>query len=186
MAVVLALPKLFDDVKELMDDDAAAAIPPTTPVPQSFGWREPAKRSGTRRIVWVPGDDESGDLGKLAAAKSPGRNPRPLATLGELFTVYLEAQDPAAPETERNNYQIARELFDAWLRAVHLSAHGTYAIVSARWLIEKNVRRFGTTIRVLGTIEAMVPDAALETAPVDTHAEIDTSELNVTETTTTE
>lgn len=177
MAVVLALPHLYDAV-------VARFAAEGTSVPNVFGWREPTKRSQTaRRIVWVPGDDKTGELGELGAAKFPGRDPRPLATLDELFTVYLSAQDPTAPETERAQYQIARELFDAWWRAVHLAAHGTVVLRKSSWVIERKERRFGATIRALCSIQAMVPDAVADFAPLETGAEIATSELDVTETT---
>lgn len=182
MAVVLALPKLYDDVVARMDADAAAQDPPIEPVPQSFGWREPTKRSGSSlRIVWVPGDDRTGELGEVAPARNPGRNPRPLATLRELFTVYIEAHDPSAPEIERTQYQAARELLDAWIRAVHLASFGTYELSKPSWVIDKKERRFGATIRVLGTIEAMVPDEAHTLAPIYTRAAIDVSLLDNTE-----
>jgi len=142
-----------------------------TPV-QVFGWREPAHRAGSMRIVWVPGD--GGDLGEIAPPRNPRRNPRPLATVHELFTVFLEASDPAAPEDELAQYTAARLLFDAWLRAVYLASHGTYAIRSARWVDEKVTRRYGATLRVVGSIEAMVPDAPFESAPVDTEADVTT------------
>lgn len=182
MAVILALTKLFDDVKARMDADAAAADPPLAAVPQVFGWREPTKRSGSSlRIVWVPGDDKSGELGEVAPPRNPGRNPRPLATLRERFTVYLEAQDPSAPESERTQYQASRELLDAWLRAVHLEARGTYALEKPSWVTDKKERRFGAAIRVLGTIEAMVPDVEHTIAPVGVRAVIEVSELDVVE-----
>jgi hypothetical protein len=182
VAVILALPDLFDAVKARMDADAAAAA--IAAVPQVFGWREPAKRPGkSLRIVWVPGDDKSGELGEVAPARNPGRNPRPLATLRERFTVYIEAHDASAAEVERSQYQAARELFDAWLRAVHLAAHGTYVLEKPSWVINKKERRYGAAIRVLGTIEAMVPDEELAIAPVDVVAEIDVELLDHTETT---
>jgi len=149
-------------------------------VPQVFGWRPPAQRTGQpRRICWVPGKD--GDVGKLAPARNPGRNPRPLATLLELFTVYIEAQDPSAPEDELAQYQVARELFDAWLRAVHLAARGTYTVESLAWVDEKKERRFGATLRAVCTVQAMVPDAEFDSAPVDTEADVTTSLLDVDE-----
>lgn len=185
MTVVLALETLYDAVVARMDADTVALDPTATPVPQPFGWREPAKRTGSMRIVWVPGDDESGDVGELGPARNPGRNPRSLATLRELFTVYIEAADITAPENERAQYTATRLLFDAWLRCVHLAARGTYSIESARWVNDKATRRYGATLRVLATIEAMVPDAPLEIAPTDTRASIDVELLDVTENVTT-
>jgi hypothetical protein len=177
MAIVFALPRLFDAVVTRFAAEAVL-------VPNVFGWREPAKRPGTsHRIVWVPGDDESGELGEIVEAKQPGRNPRPLATLEELFTVYIEARDDAAAENERAQYIATRTLFDSWYRAVYLAAHGTIRIESAAWVISKKERRAGAAIRVLCTIEAAIVDAEDGIAPTETGAEIATSEYTVTETT---
>src|SRR5690606_36030836 len=65
MSVVLAVPRLYDLVVARFAADAAASDPPTTPPAQSFGWREPAKKTSAPRIVWVPGDDSSGDAGPI-------------------------------------------------------------------------------------------------------------------------
>lgn len=175
MSDTLALEKLYDDVVARFVADAAEEDPPGTPPAQAFGWRSPAHRAGTMpRIVWVPGDDASGDLGAFLPARNPGRNPRPLQTLGELVTVYIEAVDLTDPENERAQYRAARLLFDAWLRAVYLAARGTYAIRSQRWLDDRATRRYGATIRVVLVLEAMVPDHAYETAPVDVSADVTT------------
>jgi hypothetical protein len=176
MAIILALPKLFDDV-------VARFAAEGTVVPNLFGWRTPPQKLVTSsRICWVPGDD-SGALGELLPARHPGGNPRSLATLGELFTVWIVTSDPDAAkrENERAQYQSARELFDAWWRAVYLAAHGTVRVESASWVPEKKERRFGAAILVVGVIEAMVPDEEHDSAPVDTKAVIDVTELNVTE-----
>lgn len=178
MATILALEKLHTDVVARFD---AEASPPGSAPAQPFGWREPGRRTGGRRIVWVPGNDQSGDAGELAAPKYPGRNPRPLATLGELFTVYLEAQDSTAAEDEKKQYAAARLLFDAWWRAVYLAGHGTVALEALTWVKDKTERRFGAALRALCRVEAMIPDEVQEVAPVGTGAAIETSELDVDE-----
>lgn len=171
MTTTFALTGLYDAV-------VARFLAEGTEVPNLFGWREPSKRpasggAGTAptgtRITWVPGDPD-GDLGELGPAKQPGRNPRPLATLAELFTVEVQAHDPSAPENERLQYEAARLLFDAWYRAVYLAAHGTFELVSTQWLNEKNQRRHGACIRAVCAINAMVPDVAQRIAPVDVTA----------------
>lgn len=187
MAVVLALTMLFDAVVARFTADAA----PSAPVAQVFGAREPARHpasapAGTRRrIVWVPGDDKNGDLGKLGPPKSPGRDPRPLATLHELFTVYVESGDfssAAAAENERTQYQACRELFDAWYAAAWGAAGPRLQVQSAAWVRpEAPNRRAGGAIRILATIEAMLPDAPYTSAPVDVGADVSTTEKNVTE-----
>lgn len=179
MADTLALDHLYDAVVARFIADAGAATPPTTAPTQPFGWRAPAQRPETLpRICWVPGDDQSGELGELGAARQPGRNPRPLATLGELVTVYVEAVDTTDPENERAQYRAARHLFDAWWRAVYLAARGTVRVRSTRWQQhDRAVRRYGATIRVLLELQAMVADAPYAEAPVDTDATV-TSHLD--------
>lgn len=187
MAIVLALPLLFDSVVARFDADAAAEDPPVDSVPQFFGWRERSKQPGVaRRIVWIPGNDDNGDLGDVVGPKYPGKNShtvgRPLATLAEVFTVYVEGEDPTDPENERAQYQIVRELFDAWYRACYLAAHGTFTIESSNWMKpERSERRYGATIRVVCVIEAMIPDHPL-TSVDDTRAVVEVSELDHSET----
>lgn len=174
MADTWALTKLYDDVVARFALEGLV-------VPNMFGWREPARKIETgRRIVWYPGDPQ-GDLGELGSARYPGRNPRPLATLSELFTVEITSSDAATPENERAQYLAVRELFDAWYRAVHLAASGTFKIISNEWVIEKKERRHGACIRVVASIEAMIPDAEITSAPVDTGADIDVDELDESE-----
>lgn len=184
MAVILAVPHLFDAVVALAQSEAdAALVPPAVApapvVPQVFGWREIGKHPtganvGTaRRIVWVPGDDENGDLGELGPPKQPGRNPRPLATLAELVTVYLEAMDLGSAViawNERAQYQACRELYDAWYRWVHLSAAGTFEIISSGWVTTQKEVRAGTAIRVVLAVQAVVPDRVLATIGVGARA----------------
>lgn len=178
----LAVTHLFDEVVARMDADAAAQDPPVAPVPQVFGWREPARQPHAPRIVWVPGDDESGDVGELGPARNPGGNPRSLGTLHELVTVYIEAVDPSAHENEIAQYVAARLLLDAWLRAVYLTAHGAYSIERTQWVNTRKERRYGATLRVLLSVEAVIPDEPAVLAPTDTRALIDVEELDVTET----
>lgn len=147
-------------------------------VPHRFGWRERTKHEGVRRIVWEPGDD--GDLGEIAPVRQPGRiTPgRPLWTLHELCTVYLEAVDQssaATAENERAQYIAARMLFDAWARALYLIGKGTVSILGAEWLDRENVRRFGATLRVVFAVDAMIPDALQTTTAVDTVADVATT-----------
>ena len=174
MATILALEKLYADVVDLLAD-----------VPQSFGWREPTKRGEPNRITWVPGD-ESGSLGEIGGARYPGRVPRPIANIVELFTVTVFAQDLSDPENELAQYCAARLLFDRWLGAVYRSAHGTFYIESARWADDQKERRFGAAIVVVATVDAMVPDFENydDTPPVavGAGAALAMTELGVTET----
>ena len=152
-----------------------ADISPPAPVlvPNTFGWRAPDLQGVAPRIMWVPGDDGSGAIGQFGAGKYPGRQPaRPLGQIGELVTVYVQGLDASAPEDERKQYEAARALLDAFYRAVYLAAHGTFEIVSAGWVISKKVRRHGATIRVLLSVEAMIPDAPYTVAPVNVNASV--------------
>ncbi len=173
MAVILALPRLFDAVIERFADEG-------TNIPNVFGWKQRARQGTSNRIVWVPGD-ESDSLGEVGAARDPGRNPRSLATLSEFFTVDIEAVDPTDSEDERDQYQAARLLFDAWWRAVYFAARGTVTLVSASWIDVKRERRYGAGIRVVCALEAMIPDTEYEVASTETRALIDDEELDVLE-----
>jgi hypothetical protein len=129
--------------------------------------------------VWVPGDPQ-GNAGAIRGAKYPGRNPRPLLTLAELFYVEITGVFASNPEDELKQYEATRTLYDAWIRAVYKAAHGTFAIVSSNWLIEHNIKRYGATMRVVCAIEAMIPDSPLAVA-AGTAAALQVSELDVTE-----
>ncbi len=154
MAIVLALPKLFDAVVARFAADGLS-------VPNLFGWRPPHQReTQSARIVWVPGDMDGGTLGDLGPAKQPGRDPRPLATLNELFTVLIRSSNAATPENERAQYQAVRELYDAWYRACWRAARNTFFVQDQRWVVDQNDRRHGAELRVLCSIEAMIPDTA--------------------------
>lgn len=152
MTEVLALPKLYDDVTALV-----LAADPTVHV--AFGWREPTKQleAVPRRLIWVPGDQGSG-LGREAPAKFPGRIPRPLGTLLELFQVHVQAYDAADRENERKAYTATRLLFDVWRSALHRSAPGRYIVESVRWVTDKIERRHGAALVATCTIQAMLPD----------------------------
>lgn len=184
MPASLALPILFDAVIARFAADAAAGDPPLAPVPNVFGWREPAKlRRASHRIVWVPGDDATGAAAaEIGPARQPGRNPRPLATVYELATVYVEALDVNAPEDERAQYEAARELFDLWWRAVHLAAYGTVTLRALAWVNATKERRAGAALRAVLAIEAPVVDLPAAIAPADTSALIEVEILDHAET----
>jgi hypothetical protein len=174
-----ALTALFDGVKAQFEADGTMGL-------FRFGWREADKQFSEQRvIVFVPGDT-SGGIGQILPPKFPGGNPRNLATVDELVTIYLDARDATEPENERKQYAAARLLFDDFYRAVYLKAHGRFALRRVTWLTDKKVRRLGATIEVLMTIEGTVPDVAsgevgpTTDVPVGFSAEV--SELDVTTT----
>jgi len=178
--ICFALTTLYDDVVSRFELDSTNAD-------QHFGWREPQKfKSSRARIVWVPGD-ESGNAGTMRAARNPGigSEGRSLATLAERFTVYVSASDLQFPENERAQYDATRALFDAWVRAVYLAAHGTIVFGDPSWNNSKNERRHGAELVCVCEVEAKIPDSPYALAPVDTTAQITTSLESVDEVTTT-
>lgn len=194
MATILALEKLYTDCVTRFGAEGTFGTTPSGPAAAAaanpFGWRETARQGGaTNRIVWVPGDDAQGNLGALDPPRYPGRiDPgRPLGTLDELFTCYISAADGAALQTnELAQYKATRLLYDAWYRAVYLAAHGTFHIRASSWVIStragpKAERRFGATIRVLGAIQAMIPDEVPTLAVPPLEADITPIELDVTD-----
>lgn len=171
----LALPHLFDAVVSRFTVEG-------TNVPNLFGWRTSGQQLTTGpRIVWIPGDP-NGSLGQVSPPRNPGRNPRPIATLDELFTVEIVSSDSTHPESERHQYQAVRELFDAWFRAVYLAAHGTVRILSTAWIGPAKERRHGAGIRAVCAIQAMIPDEPFAVvAPAEASVSVDLTELDVTE-----
>jgi len=163
MSETLALPLLFDAV-------AARFALDESPVVFEYGWKEAAKQlnqgpDGAARIVFVPGDEKF-KLGKDLPVDKPGRNPRSLGTLEELFTVFIWAVDATAT-TERAQASAARKLYDQWYRAAYLATHtdgdnglGPLTIVDQRWNKEKIESSFGAEIIVTATIQAAILDEA--------------------------
>lgn len=165
MADTLALEKLFDDV-------VARFAAESTSVPNVFGWREPKHRGAQQnRICWVPGDP-SGAAGEVVSAHSPGGNPRSIGTLLELFTVYVEARDATDLENELAQWKAARLIFDAWFRAAYLSVRNLLTVKSAAWMVDRTARRHGATVRIVCTVQAMIPDVAYVAAE-DVEAVVD-------------
>lgn len=172
-ADTLALEKLYNDVVDRFAGEG-------TICDNLFGWRIPAQQVIGPRIAWVPGDP-SGSAGEDGPARNPGRNPRPIGTLHELFYVVISASDASAPENEFLQYKATRLLRDAWHRAVYLAARGTFQIKSETWVVDKNERRFGSALRVVCTIQSMIPDEPLVGVPVDTVAQLAITSLDATD-----
>jgi len=148
--IKLALEDMYDRVQASFADDGINAE-------HVFGWRTPAQYPGSLpRCAWVPGDD--GALGELGAPLL-AQDPRPLAQLNELFTVYMSASDPRDIENERAQYHATRFLYEAWFRAAYRAAHGTFRIKSQRWVHKQTDRSFGATLRVVCEIQAPLVDA---------------------------
>ena len=162
MAETLALPKLFNDV-------VARFAAEGTNVPNVFGWSQRRQRGAQQnRICWEPGDP-SGAAGALIGARQPGRNPRPIDTLEELFSVYIEGRDNSAPEDEKLQYIATMKLFMAWRRAVYLKPldgekRQLVTVRSTGWMVDRTVRRNGATLQVVCTVQLMIPDSAYTVA----------------------
>lgn len=149
----LAIPTLYDRV-------AARFLAEGTNVPMAFGWNAASTQlRSDARIVWIPGD-QSGNLGRIGAPKYPGQDQ--LRTLFELVTVEIVTADTTALDDERAQYRSARLLHDAFIRAVHLSAVGTYQITSDGWMSGDRNRRYGAGIRLVLEVQAPITDDALE------------------------
>jgi len=156
------------------------------PASNLFGWRVPAQHPIGNRIAWVPGDP-NGLVGQTLPPRNPGGDPRPLATLGELFTILINGQDPAEPENELTQYKIVRYLRDAWYRSVYKFAHGVFTIRGEQWDTTRLERRHGAALRIVVELQAAVVDedwhgdpSYVDVAP-DAKAVIDVTELDVTE-----
>lgn len=174
MAVIFALEHLFDKV-------VARFAAENTMIENTFGWKEPPRQGGNpNRIIWTPGD-ASQSLGDLGAPRYPGSLPaRPLAMLLESFTCVIVGADPQQKDDDRAQYHQARLNYDAWLRAVYLAAVGTFSIKSQAWDMTRKEGRFGACIKVVGTVQAVIPDEPFTFAEVGTEGEA-TAVLGVTE-----
>lgn len=169
---VLAVTNLFDKVKAFFADEGMGTA-------FDFGWKAPQRQDaqGTgrgNRIVFTPGDP-TGSLGAILPPRYPGRNPRPLATLPELFTVRIWGLDASKEADERAQYEAARRLYDAWFRAMHHVAHGVFAIVNQAWVNPAALRSRGAEIQVVCTIQAVIPDAPYPQTGGDISPSITTS-----------
>ncbi|WP_156338488.1 hypothetical protein [Chondromyces crocatus] len=134
-----------------------------------LGEREPAKQLNqgpgrANRVVFAPGD-ESGGAGEYAAARNPGRNPRPVRTLVALSRVYVWAYDGAAPNSEEAQYEAVWVLHDRTISAIHRKAHGTYQVTAPRWTNKVTERAFGKELVFMLQLEVPILERPIPTAP---------------------
>jgi len=158
----LAVEHLFERIVA----ETLERVPPTAPETEPpircvFGWREATRQTnagpgGAARVVVQPGDP-AGKLGSLEGAKSPGRNPLPIATLVELVTIYLWAVD-RDDRSELAQYRAARRLHDLVVPIVIRTFRGRWKLVAAEWVRPELERRFGAELRLVVAVEALVPD----------------------------
>lgn len=158
-----------------------------TPVKNLFGWRIPAQHPIGNRIAWVPGDP-SGTVGSYLPPRNPGGYPRSLGTLGEVFTILINGQDPSDPENELRQYEIVRYLRDAWYRAAYHAAYGTFTVRNELWVNDRVERRHGAALKMVVELQAAIldvpyPEGDLSQglAPPDTGALVEVEELDVSE-----
>lgn len=170
-------PRLPVDLTSLYDTMRADLIEHGRTASIVFGQREPAKRvnqgPGTaNRICFVPGD-ETGKAGDENPVRMPGGNPRPLALLAEVASVYCWAKDTSASAGEREDYIAARALYAAARAAIQRAGGGNVKCLSPKWIVDTKERRygyeimflvvFGTTIHDLGSpTQICNPDLGIE------------------------
>lgn len=178
--IVFALPWLVQQVRDRFEAEGVE-------VSNEFGWRAVARKPEEEetRIVWVPGNDAGGSFGEYEAPQNVGENPRMLAQVAELCTVYIHACDDNDPEDELSQYSAARTLHDVWFRAVFLAASGTFKISQPTWHGKPKERRRGATLRLLLSIQAPIPDEEQALVPVDAKADVTAHALDQSESFTT-
>lgn len=168
MSVVFALESLFDVVVAEF-----AATPGLDDVAQAFGWTEPARqKTERRRITWTPGDP-SNSVGAIGAVKYPGRDPHPVGTLDERFTVRINCYDAALSTNERAQYRECRLLLDAWFAACKRAQTTNFAVESLQWTRARNdgatighVQR-GAELIAVCTIGSAIVDSVDDTGTYD-------------------
>lgn len=165
MSTVFALTTLYNEIQAMFIREGTTAN-------MSFGVREPPKQLNqgfgrANRIVFEPG--AAGKLGEYAAARRPGRNPKPLMTLLEKATIYVWGFDINAPNDEMAQYEVCRLTHDAIIRAIIISAKKTdqyYTISDPEWIFDKTERLFGYELKFVLTVGSMIPDHEwVETSP---------------------
>lgn len=134
-----------------------------------LGEREIAKQTNqgpgrANRVVFSPGDD-SGNAGEYAAARNPGRNPRPVRTLVASCRVFVWAFDGSAPNDEERQYEAVWTLHDWTVLAIHRKAHGTYQLASPRWVSKAVERTFGKELMFMLQLEVPILDTPHPVAP---------------------
>jgi hypothetical protein len=137
------------------------------PIACAFGWRAPATQinqgpAGAARVILSPGDP-TGKIGSTDGADSPGRNPRPIATLHEIATLYLWARD-ATDASDLAQWRAARRLHDVVFPIIHRNFKGRWKELSKAWLRPELERRFGAELQIVIAVEAMIPDSVIPQA----------------------
>lgn len=174
----LALEHLFERiVAETLERVPPADVGDPPPVACHFGWRESSMQdnqgvAGAARVVLQPGD-VTGKVGDLVGAKLPGRNPPPLATMPELATLFLWAQDPD-DDTELGQWRATRRLHDLVMPIVIRNFRGRWKQLSKEWVKPTLERRFGAELRIVISVESMIPDDVVPQAPGGTVTNVET------------
>lgn len=151
----MGLLKLVHDVREVFAEENVTAN-------VVLGDRESAKQTNqgpgrANRVVFAPGD-ENGGAGEYAAARNPGRNPRPVRTWIAIARVYCWSWDSSAPNDEEKQYEAVWTLHDWTVVAIHRKAHGTYQLSKPRWLNAVKERTFGKELVFMLQLEVPILD----------------------------
>lgn len=159
----LALEYLYQQIVDGTAERLPAASPSVV-----FGWREPVKKDnqgpgGANRVVVQPGD-AGGKVGDLEGAKLPGRNPPPIATMIEVATIWMWAQDPN-DSSELGQWRAARRLHDVVVPIIIRTFRGRWKQLSKVWVRPELERRFGAEMQMVIALEAMIPDDVVPQAP---------------------
>lgn len=152
----MSFSELYDTVK--------AALPT---VSVAFGEREIGKQTNqgpgrANRVVFAPGD-ESGSLGPLEGARSPGPNLRMRGVVGRRLArvlwnwqlagrMYVWAYDGSAPNDERKQWDAFVALYERVVEACHRYESGGYSLGPPKDTRKTVERRFGFEAVTLVTI----------------------------------
>ena len=158
MSLILALPAIYSAVQTEIATNLSAAT-----IVYGFGPREVARSiSGANRIVFVPGDP-NGSIGGYAPAKSPGANPRAIATLNEQCTVHVWGYDSTGPEDEIKQYIATRKLHDlvylALYNVITRDMKSLFAAASPTWIRSDIERSYGAEIQFVFAWQSLIPDS---------------------------
>lgn len=176
---------MIDTVFTFLKSYLATARPGLVP---SFGESELSRRvEGFERVVVAPGGP-TGALGKVSAPKYLGGDPREIASVDELFRVYVGAYDPTVATEDVEGQSLGQyaatlalwKLVFAGLRG----AARNFWPVSVDWKVGVMAAPFGRALLTVATVRDPVRDWAEgeETTSIGPVAPIVTSKIEEIET----
>jgi hypothetical protein len=121
-----------------------------------------------QKVVLAPGD-EALSLGKLGPPQGPGGDiERRIASLDELFRIYVAAYDTTAPGDPKLQYVTTRDLFNT-VFAVTRSSYRAFLPVSCKWVVGSVAAPFGAALMMVASVRDSIVDwsegEALNVAP---------------------